>query len=162
VFGTPGFIPPETLRDPNVFDARGDLYAVGAVAYELITGLALFEHTTAFEVCRKHVEIEPMPPTTRLGRPVPPILQAVVMRCLAKEPDARPQSARELRELLDGCEDVGPWTQAEARDWWANHVRDVAAARARVQPDEAGTSRTIPFDQAGRQARAVEAGTSSA
>ena len=72
VFGTPGFIPPETLRDPDVFDARGDLYAVGAVAYELLTGLSLFERTTVFEICRKHVELEPVPPSDRLGRPVPP------------------------------------------------------------------------------------------
>jgi hypothetical protein len=161
VFGTPGFIPPETLRDPNVFDARGDLYALGAVAYELITGLAIFEHTTAFEICRKHVEIDPVLPAVRLGRPLPPILQSVIMKCLSKEADARPQSARELRELLDSCEDVGPWTQAEAREWWANHVKDLAAARAQIQQDEAGTARTIPFDHAGHKAAVLEAGTSA-
>jgi eukaryotic-like serine/threonine-protein kinase len=156
VFGTPGFIPPETLRNDGVFDARGDLYAVGAVAYELVTGLALFEHTTAFEICRKHLEIDPVPPSVRLGRPLPPILQAVIMRCLAKDPNERPQSARELRELLDGCQDVGPWTQAEAREWWAARAEAVAEVKVRVVPDAAGTAKTIPFDRA-RRSRTLEA-----
>jgi serine/threonine protein kinase len=55
VFGTPGFIPPETLRDPAGFDARGDIYALGVVGYELLTGQSLFERTTVFETCRKHL-----------------------------------------------------------------------------------------------------------
>ena len=71
-FGTPGFIPPETLNDPAVFDARGDIYALGVVAYELITGQSLFERTTVFETCRKHLEVDPETPSVRLGRPVPP------------------------------------------------------------------------------------------
>ena len=53
------------------------------------------------------------------------------MKCLAKEPAARPQTACELRELLDACEDVGPWTQAEAREWWESARQDIAAVRHR-------------------------------
>jgi eukaryotic-like serine/threonine-protein kinase len=150
VFGTPGFIPPETLRDPGVFDARGDIYAVGAVAYELVTGLSLFEHTTVFETCRRHVELDPVPPSERLGRPLPPIFQSVILQCLAKDPAVRPQSAFELRSLLEACEDVGPWTQAEARDWWEKHRKDLAAARQPGAPVASGVAAesegTIPFD----------------
>ena len=129
VFGTPGFIPPETLRDPAIFDARGDIYALGVVAYELITGHCIFERTTVYETCRKHMEVDPIRPSVRLGRPVPPTLEAVVMACLAKDPSARPQTIVALGDLLDSCEDVGPWTKAEAREWWVTHAAQIAALR---------------------------------
>ncbi len=147
VFGTPGFIPPETLKDPNVFDARGDLYALGAVAYELITGLSVFEHTTVFEVCRKHVESDPDLPSIRMSRPVPPILQAVIMSCLSKAPEDRPQSAAELREMLDACEDVGPWTRAESRDWWTTRREAIASIRTRAPAGPDSTANTVPVGQ---------------
>jgi hypothetical protein len=161
VFGTPGFIPPETLRDPASFDPRGDLYALGAVAYELLTGLSLFERTTVFEICRKHVELDPLSPSERLGRPLPPILSAVVMTCLAKDPDDRPQSAQDLREMLDACEDVGPWTRAEAIEWWAARAKDISALRAPAAAGpEADSERTIPFGASTPTVRHTDASAS--
>ena len=119
IFGTPGFIPPETLCDPGAFDARGDLYAVGAVAYELLAGKPPFDRKSNEYLWHCHIEIVPPPPSVRLGDPLPADLEAVVMRLLAKDPSRRPQSAMELRELLDACTGCGSWSQSDAQAWWA-------------------------------------------
>jgi CheY-like chemotaxis protein len=121
IFGTPGFIPPEALCEAGAFDARGDLYALGAVAYELLAGKPPFDRKSNEYLWHCHIEIVPPPPSVRLGRPVPSDLEAVVMRLLAKDPSRRPQSASELRELLDACRECGSWSQSEAQAWWTVH-----------------------------------------
>jgi eukaryotic-like serine/threonine-protein kinase len=133
VFGTPGFIPPETLRDPAVFDVRGDIYALGVLAYELLTGQSLFERTTVYETCRRHLEVDPVPPSLRLGRPVPAKLEGVIMACLAKNPSARPQTIVDLGDLLDSCHEVGPWTKADAREWWLARGPEIEALRTPIE-----------------------------
>jgi serine/threonine-protein kinase len=135
VFGTPGFIPPETLRDSSTFDARGDIYALGVVAYELLTGQSLFERSSVLETCRRHLDVDPLPPSARLGRPVPPTIEATIMACLAKDPSARPQTVTRLNELLDSCQDVPPWKKADAREWWVARASQIAALRPPVEPD---------------------------
>jgi serine/threonine-protein kinase len=158
VFGTPGFIPPETLKDPGVFDARGDIYALGVLAYELLTGQALFEHTTMYETCRRHIEETPIPPSERLGRPAPPILSAVIMSCVAKDPAARPQTTEELRDLLEGCEDVGPWTRDDAAAWWTARRKEVAALKPDGLPRTMRSGRTMPIDLGTHAPRQSELG----
>jgi serine/threonine protein kinase len=143
VFGTPGFIPPETLVDPQQFDARGDLYAVGAVAYELLTGRTVFDRTTAYELCRRHVEETPPPPSVRLGHPVPLDLELVVMKALAKDPRARPQSARDLARMLDAC-DVPRWTEDDARAWWELRAAAVDARKREQRSPVSASERTVP------------------
>jgi eukaryotic-like serine/threonine-protein kinase len=127
IFGTPGFIPPETLKDPETYGPRGDLYAVGAVAYELLAGLPPFDRTNALEMWHLHVEVDPPPPSVRLGAPIPKILDETVMSLLAKDPDQRPDSAVSVIDLLDLCARVvGPWTQADARAWWETRGKALA------------------------------------
>lgn len=118
IFGTPGFIPPETLRDPSTFDARGDLYAVGALGFELLAGKPPFDRTGVIEMWHLHTEVAPPTPSVRLGKPVPPDLERLVMRLLAKDPAHRPQTAIEVLDLLDACAQDRAWTQAQARAWW--------------------------------------------
>ncbi len=130
VLGTPLYMAPEAITAPATVDARADLYALGAVAYFLLTGTTVFEGRTVVEICSQHLHAAPEPPSARLGAPVPETLEELVLRCLAKSPDDRPQSALELRELLEACEDVPIWTGSEARAWWAAHGAQVRAARA--------------------------------
>jgi eukaryotic-like serine/threonine-protein kinase len=98
--GTPAYMAPEqAAADPHV-DFRADLYAVGVVGYELLTGRPPFEGPTAQQVLAAHVTEMPQPVTTR--RPtVPPVLAQLVMRCLAKKPADRPQTADELVPVLE-------------------------------------------------------------
>ncbi len=129
VFGTPGFIPPETLKDPRKYDARGDLYALGVVAYELLSGHPMFALTSEYEMCRLHLEAMPPYPSVRRGAPLPPDLEALIMRTLSKDPAARPQSAAELRKGLEGCSGTGAWTEADARAWWDRRAAEIASKR---------------------------------
>ncbi len=83
ITGTPLYLSPEAIRDPANVDARSDLYAVGAVAYFLLTGQPVFAATSVVELCALHLTAAPEPLEQRLGRPLPGPLSALVMRCLA-------------------------------------------------------------------------------
>jgi serine/threonine-protein kinase len=83
------------------------------------------------EVCGKHVHEVPESPSARLGKAIPPDLEELVLACLEKDPDQRPQSARLLVEALREC-DLAPWTESRAREWWRQ--RGDTFARRSVQP----------------------------
>ena len=123
--GTPLYLSPESLRSPEAADPRGDLYALGAVGYFMVTGRPVFEAGTIAEIIDHHLHTAPVPPSQRLGRPVPPDLEALLLQCLRKHPDDRPSSARALRDALRRCDEVRPWTTGEAAVWWET-VRSAA------------------------------------
>jgi serine/threonine-protein kinase len=102
-------------------DGRADLYAVGCVAYWLLTGQHVFSGDTPMATILAHVREDPLPPSARTEIAIPPILEAVIMSCLAKDPRARPSSADELAERLGACEPRGAWDQAAAKQWWQLH-----------------------------------------
>jgi CheY-like chemotaxis protein len=102
VVGTPAYMAPEQLLDEDV-DARSDLYAVGVVMYECLTGRLPFEAKSTISLIAKLLREDPSPPTT-LNREVPQQISSLIMRLLAKEPAKRIGSALELRNLLDTVE----------------------------------------------------------
>lgn len=115
--GTPLYLSPEAIRTPEDVDARSDIYAIGAVGYFLLTGRPVFEGANVLEIVRQHAETPPVPPSEQCGRPVNPELERVLLRCLAKQPGDRPQTAQELDELLQAsC--GGLWVRADALHWW--------------------------------------------
>jgi serine/threonine-protein kinase len=120
--GTPAYLAPEVALGSVEVDERVDIYAAGCVLYWLLTGLHVFEARTALQMAVQHAQAEPVPPSKRIGRPLPAALEALVLSCLAKAPCARPASAGELAARLLGC-DVGPaWSQDDARAWWRANV----------------------------------------
>ncbi|MBK6918572.1 MAG: protein kinase [Deltaproteobacteria bacterium] len=98
--GTPGYMAPEQIEGTS-FDARIDIYALGCTAYEMLSGRPPFQRETPLEIVRAHLEADPRP-LTELAVDVPPALAAVVMRCIAKQPDDRYASMAELEAAL--CE----------------------------------------------------------
>jgi serine/threonine-protein kinase len=131
IAGTPQYLSPEAITAPGTVDARADIYALGAVGYFLLTGSHVFDGATVIEVCSAHLHDKPVPPSERIGSAIPRQLEALVLSCLAKDPDERPQSADELRVALESCTDVGEWTEADARSWWARCGSDVQERRNR-------------------------------
>jgi len=123
--GTPAFMAPEQVRGEEV-DARTDIYGLGCVAYFLLTGTLLFDKPSAMAMAMAHVAEQPEPPSRRSELPIPACLDRIVMACLAKDPIDRPQSAAELRTLLEACTDVPQWSHADADRWWALHRPDAA------------------------------------
>ncbi|MBS2016310.1 MAG: serine/threonine protein kinase [Deltaproteobacteria bacterium] len=96
--GTPDYMSPEQCRGEAV-DARSDVYACGASLYELVTGRPPFEEDDTMKLLRAHMEKVPEPPSTRAPG-IPPALDELVMKALAKDPADRQESARELRREL--------------------------------------------------------------
>jgi serine/threonine-protein kinase len=120
VQGTPAFMAPEQAVGATV-DARADIYAIGCVAYWLLTGKFVFTADTPMGLLMQHVQAAPTPPSARTDQPIPQTLDRLVLACLAKDPAERPQTARELSARLAAVEGSGGWTQDRARSWWTTH-----------------------------------------
>jgi eukaryotic-like serine/threonine-protein kinase len=115
ISGTPAFLPPEMARGEHL-DGRADIYALGCVAFFLLTGRLVFEVAGALPMLMAHVERAPRAPSTLLD--VPPALDALVLSCLAKNPAQRPESCAALREQLLATGLADGWDQDKAAGWW--------------------------------------------
>jgi hypothetical protein len=102
VLGTPRYMAPETLQRGAV-SARSDVYSLGCVLYELLAGRPPFEDESLRGMLEQHREQSPQPPSSKRGEALPPALEAIVLRCLAKSPDARFRDAGELGAALTRC-----------------------------------------------------------
>jgi serine/threonine-protein kinase len=123
ILGTPEFMSPEQAKGEDSLDARSDLYSLGAVAYFLLTGRSPFEGRSPLETLLAHLHEPPPPPAG--GPEVPADVQAVILRCLAKDPEQRFADAEALDRALAHCACAGQWTEAQARAWW-QMARDTA------------------------------------
>ncbi|HEX9704827.1 MAG TPA: serine/threonine-protein kinase [Gemmatimonadales bacterium] len=122
VAGTPSFMAPEQIAGDRPLDARTDIYGVGCVAYWLLTGRHVFEATTAVEMMAHHLETPAAPPSTRTTQVIPTDLEAVVLACVEKEPDRRPQTAVALADRLAASGDGASWSEARAQSWWNEYA----------------------------------------
>jgi serine/threonine protein kinase len=134
ILGTPYFMAPEAILTPEEVDGRTDIYALGATAYYLLCGRHVFEGSNVVEVCSAHLHEPPIPLANRNPR-IPQSLDEVILRCLAKKPEDRPQTARELAGLLSAC-DVPAWARADAAGAWERLGRQ----KTQVQPDDKATA----------------------
>jgi hypothetical protein len=130
IMGTPAYMAPEMALGDNV-DGRADLYALGCVAYYLLTGDQVFTGDTVLKVITQHLHAVPVPPSERTELPIPATLERLVLACLAKKPEERPQNARQLAQSLDTIDGM-KWGEEEAGRWWSQH-----------HPPEASTSDAI-------------------
>ena len=115
--GTPAYMAPEMALG-EAFDGRADIYAVGCVAYYLLTGQLVFQAVNVLQMVAKHMNEVPIPPSKRTELHVPARLEELVLACLAKQPEGRPASAGELSRSLAA---VGGevWGEEQAAKWWA-------------------------------------------
>src|SRR4051812_42272182 len=134
--GTPLYMSREAIQAPNHVDARSDIYSIGALGYFLLTGKPVFDASTLLEVCHDHVNTIPESPSSRLGRPVSPELEAALLACLAKSRDDRPQSAADLVELINRAPTAGSWSARDADAWWLDYQRFQTAATRDVPPTD--------------------------
>jgi eukaryotic-like serine/threonine-protein kinase len=139
ILGTPLYMAPESLRGDARVDGRADLYALGAVGCFLLTGRPVFEATSVLEVCALHLNNPPRAPSLVLGSKLPEDLEALLLRCLAKQPGERPAGAVELRRALCACA-VPAWTEEDARAWWAGHHGGEPPAPSAPTADALGTT----------------------
>jgi serine/threonine-protein kinase len=122
IAGTPAFMAPEIALGNRPVDGRADLYALGCVAYWLVTGRPVFDGDSVSAVIMKHIQEKPLSPRTFSEIEIPEQFERVVLNCLEKDPGDRPQSAKELTVRLRKCVDVaGTWTEDQAEYWWTLH-----------------------------------------
>ncbi len=108
VLGTPLYMAPEQGEGKDV-DARSDVYALGAVLYFVLTGVPPFAATSSVAILTAHLHHALVPPSQRTERPIPPDLEKIVERCLAKAPADRYLDAGELADALGACSLAGRW-----------------------------------------------------
>jgi serine/threonine protein kinase len=121
--GTPLYMSPESIQTPDLVDARSDLYAVGAVGYFLLTGAPIFQASSLAELCQLHVDAVPLAPSVRAGKSITSELEHAIMSCLEKNRSKRPQTARDLSNLLHRLAASDAWTIYDADAWWSRYER---------------------------------------
>src|SRR6185295_19375026 len=120
--GTPAFMAPEVILGQTDVDRRADVYALGCVAYYLLTGQLVFEADTPMKMLMHHVQTPPVPPSQRTELNIPRELDELVMACLEKDPDKRPQDAGQLLAMVRRCRFPDAWDGDRAKKWWESHL----------------------------------------
>jgi serine/threonine protein kinase len=149
VHGTPAFMAPEQAQG-HAIDGRADLYAIGCVAYWLLTGRLVFEKRDGMAMMLAHVNVPPPPIAVASGQRIPAGLAKLIMRMLAKDPGQRPADAIEvIAALRDLPSDPEPdWSPSLAEQWWRLH----RAPGAPVAASPAAVASTIHQPQVGQSA----------
>ncbi|WP_437671998.1 serine/threonine-protein kinase [Sorangium sp. So ce131] len=127
--GTPEYMAPELFCGEQA-DARSDIYGLGVTLYALLTGGPPFEGGSLAQVIAAQLSQQPAPPSVRRGEPIPAPLEAIVLRCLEKDPRARFQSMREVASAVQALADDGGWTTRDAERFWRDHVAQLARMEA--------------------------------
>ena len=144
IVGTPHYMSPEGVSGASNVGPRSDVYAVGAVAYALVTGQHVFAGKSGVEIIGHHLHSTPIAPSERLGRALDPFLERLILACLSKRPEERPADAGAVL--------------AAARGGLDGRRLD-AAGRPRVVGDaSSGDARRAPRRRGDRLARAEARG----
>ncbi len=136
VLGTPPYMAPEMVLTGTV-DARADLYALGCVAFWLLTGRLVFLGETPLKVLLQHVHDPPPPASAHAPGPVDPGLDRLILDCLAKDPAERPASAEVIEARIRALQEDHPWTPEDAERWWRDRRRS-SARSLETAPTEIG------------------------
>jgi serine/threonine protein kinase len=132
-YGTPAYMAPEAILGESDVDRRADVYAIGCVAYYMLTGHRVFAGPTPMKLLMQHVNDRPVPPSQRVAQAISPALEALVLSCLHKDPGARPADAGVLLQLVSACTVDGEWDEDTARGWWERHLPATGLPRRRME-----------------------------
>jgi hypothetical protein len=127
VSGTPLYIAPEVWSQPHQADARADIYALGVVGFQLLTGRDPFEAETFAELFHLVTTCDPPLPSSRSDARIPAPLDALIRACMAKDPGGRPATIDAVLAVLESDLGLPRWTPGQAQAWWAQ--RHPAAPR---------------------------------
>jgi len=129
ITGSPLFMSPEQATGEAPAGVRSDIYSLGAVLFFLLTGRPPFDYGRPMKIMVAHASEPPVAPS-QLNMNVPADLDAIVLRCLAKKPGDRYQTAAELAAALNQCETAGGWSLEDANRWWNDRVSQSNASPA--------------------------------
>ena len=129
--GTPAYLAPEVWRG-DVADERSDIYALGVTLHYLLTGQTPFEGMSLVQIQAAHLTGKPLKLRLTGEGADRERLETLLLRCLARLPEDRIQSARELREALEALYDPAAWTRADAERFWSMAGPVMTRGTARV------------------------------
>jgi serine/threonine-protein kinase len=121
VAGTPAFLAPEMALGEGPVDGRADIYALGCVAYWLLTGQMVFDKPSAMGMIVAHSKETPVSVSARAPQEVPQDFERIVMACLEKNPEDRPKDAGDLARRLGNLDIERLWTSERKEEWWRDH-----------------------------------------
>src|SRR3954470_11742699 len=156
--GTPAYIAPEMVRGDRVADHRVDIYTVGCVGYWLLTGRLVFQAPNAIQMMYQHANAAPVAPSERSEIEIPAALDRVILSCLAKYPEDRPQSAGELSQLLAAAIGASHWSEERAHRWWDRHHPSPLTVQPAI-PDQRMLTKTMDIGWDPVEASAPELGS---
>ncbi|RAL23957.1 hypothetical protein DL240_07355 [Lujinxingia litoralis] len=146
--GSPGFMAPEVILGQGADDVRVDVFALGAVAYVLLTGRNPYEEDSPVKLMLKQVQDDP-PPLSQVGRAIDADLEALVMRALSRKVGERPQTMAEFRQALERCGAAQAWDEHRARRWWEEHGERLMPAGAPApEPERQGLALEVTLEMA--------------
>ncbi|MDF1745398.1 MAG: serine/threonine-protein kinase [Gimesia sp.] len=115
--GTPHYMPPEQAVAYQEVDRRSDIYALGAVAYYLLTAQPPFSENNVIQLLAAHAKSEVVPPS-KVNEKVPADLERIILRCMEKQAADRFPDAISLADALNQCKCATAWTNKMAASWW--------------------------------------------
>jgi serine/threonine-protein kinase len=143
VVGSPHYAAPELTLGARAVDARTDIYSLGATAYFQLTGRPVFCGEKPLEIVRAHAYDAPTPPS-QVREDIPPELEAIVLKCLAKSPDERFASVADLESALAACGQEHEWTSEQAERWW-QETADFTPGGSHAEVDELAETSLAPL-----------------
>ena len=143
VSGSPSFMSPEQAEGADDLDRRADIYALGCVAYFLLTASEPYSHANPMVVLMQQVSA-PLPPmmSRHRGLTIEPAFEALVVQMMAKRREDRPASADELRRALQALALPAAWDQDTAEKWWKRKQAPVVVEAA-FEPEDMATDETL-------------------
>ena len=125
--GTPAYMAPEEATGDGEVEPRSDLYSLGCVAYYLLTGKLLFDESSSIKMALAHATREPIAPSRVARQDIPPELERLILACLEKKPEARPESAAAVAREIAQRGLASGWTADRALAWWRSNLAEKLA-----------------------------------
>jgi len=119
--GTPAYGSPEMASGNEVVEATSDIYSLACVAYWMLTGRTVFKAPSIPMMLVKHLNEEPKPSSSYSRQGIPAALDELILECLSKDAEQRPQSVKVVNARLKQIECAAEWTQESAKDWWTQY-----------------------------------------
>lgn len=126
LIGTPAYMAPEVILGRDDVDRRADVYAIGCVAFYLLTGTRVFQDGTPMQALIDHVHTAPVAPSARVQGGLPREVDQLVLSCLRKDPDDRPKDAGEVLLAINAMNLARGWTNDHARKWWQARLPELS------------------------------------
>jgi tRNA A-37 threonylcarbamoyl transferase component Bud32 len=126
LIGTPSYMAPEVILGRDDIDRRADVYAIGCVAYYLLTGTRVFKDGTQMQALIDHVHTAPVAPSERVPGGLPREVDDLVLSCLRKEPADRPTNAAAVLAAIKAANLAKGWSNDHARTWWQARLPELS------------------------------------